>query len=145
MTPYSLATHCSWLVMEVTNHFLRNGSNPILTLLDCTKAFDTCKFDVLFQKLLDRKLPPLVVRTLAVVYQEQYAWVRCGSSRSDMFSILNGTRQGSVLSPALFSVYMDNLLLELRALVWAAMLVECTWEQWDLLMTFCSLHLADVQ
>ena len=109
-------THCSWLVMEVTNHFLRNGSNPILTLLDCTKAFDTCKFDVLFQKLLDRKLPPLVVRTLAVVYQEQYAWVRWGSSRSDMFSILNGTRQGSVLSPALFSVYMDDLLLELRAL-----------------------------
>ena len=69
-------TQCSWLVMEVANHFLRNGSNPILTLLDCTKAFDTCKFDVLFQKLLDRKLPPIVIRTLAVVYQEQYAWVR---------------------------------------------------------------------
>ena len=41
---------------------------------------------------------------------------RWGDSRSDMFSILNGTRQGSVLSPALFSVYMDDLLLELRAL-----------------------------
>ena len=29
---------------------------------------------------------------------------------------MNGTRQGSVLSPALFSVYMDDLLQELRAL-----------------------------
>ena len=109
-------TQCSWLVMEVANHFLRNGSHPILTLLDCTKAFDTCKFDVLFQKLLDKNLPPIVVRTLAVVYQEQYAWVRWGNSRSARFPILNGTRQGSVLSPALFSVYMDDLLLELRAL-----------------------------
>ena len=102
--------------MEVANHFLRNGSHPILTLLDCTKAFDTCKFDVLFQKLLDRNLPAIVIRTLAVVYQEQYAWVRWGNSRSTMFPILNGTRQGSVLSPALFSVYMDDLLHELRAL-----------------------------
>ena len=90
----------SWLVMEVANHFLRNGSNPILTLLDCTKAFDTCKFDILFQKLLDTNLPPIVVRTLAVVYQEQYAWVKWGNSRSVRFPILNGTRQGSVLSPA---------------------------------------------
>ena len=34
-------TQYSWLVMEVANHFLRHGSNPILTLVDCTKAFDT--------------------------------------------------------------------------------------------------------
>ena len=32
------------------------------------------------------------------------------------FSIVNGTRQGSVLSPALFAVYMDELLVELWAL-----------------------------
>ena len=99
----------------MTNHFLRNGSNQILTLLDFTKLFDTCKFDVLFQKLLDRNLPPIVIGTLAVVYQEQYAWV---SFRSGMFPILNGigTPQGSVLSPALFFVFLDDPLLKHRAL-----------------------------
>ena len=33
-----------------------------------------------------------------------------------MFTIINGTRQGSVLSPALFAVYVDDLLQELRNL-----------------------------
>ena len=46
------------------------------------------------------------------VYEEQHAWVKWGKSRSRTFGI--GTRQGSVLSPALFSVYMDDLILRLR-------------------------------
>ena len=37
-----------------------------------------------------------------------------GSARSQQFGIVNGTRQGSVLSPGFFGVYIDDLLLELR-------------------------------
>ena len=36
--------------------------------------------------------------------------------RSDIFRITNGTRQGSVLSPLLFSVYLDDLIKDLRKL-----------------------------
>ena len=36
--------------------------------------------------------------------------------QSESFGISNGTRQGSVLSPALFSFYLDDLLTELRQL-----------------------------
>ena len=71
-------TQCSWLVSEVVKHFQQGGSNPIITLLDCSKAFDTCKFNILFKKLLDRKLPPIIVRVLIVVYEDQYAWVKWG-------------------------------------------------------------------
>ena len=109
-------TQCSWLVCEVVNYFLQRGSNPIMTLLDCSKAFDTCKFSVLFTKLIDRKVPPIVVRTLVSVYENQYAWVKWDSARSNVFTIRNGTRQESILSPALFAVYIDDLLQELRSL-----------------------------
>ena len=49
-------TQCTWLVTEVVQHFLRQGSHPIVTLLDCKAAFDICKFNVLFEKLLDTGL-----------------------------------------------------------------------------------------
>jgi hypothetical protein len=106
-------TQCSWLVNEVVMHHVKAGTPVITTLLDCSKAFDKCKFVPLFQKLLDRKVPPIIVRTLIYIYRKQEAWVRWGSVRSDTFSVSNGTRQGSVLSPVLFAVYLDDLLGEL--------------------------------
>ena len=108
-------TQCSWLVNEVSMHYVKAGTPVITTLLDCSKAFDKCQFVPLFEKLLKRNLPPVIVRILIYVYKEQEAWVRWGPLRSETFRISNGTRQGSVLSPALFAVYLDDLLLELRS------------------------------
>ena len=61
-------TQCSWLVQEVANHFLRLGSHPIITLLDCSKAFDTCQFSTLFSRLLERGMPAIIVRVIIFVY-----------------------------------------------------------------------------
>ena len=102
--------------MEVAGYFLRRGSPCIVTLMDCSKAFDMCSFEVLFKKLMDKGLPPLVVRTLVFIYQGQTSWVRWGGARSSQFGSVNGTRQGSVLSPCFFAVYMDELLHKLRDL-----------------------------
>ena len=87
-----------------------------MTLLDCSKAFDTCQFSTLFQRLLDKGMPAIIVRVIVRVYEDQYAWVKWGNSRSDIFTIVNGTRQGSILSPTLFAVYVDKLLVKLRKL-----------------------------
>ena len=109
-------TQCSWLVTEVAQHFLRRGTPVLVTLLDCSKAFDMVKFSTLFQKLSAAGVPPIIIRVLVFVYEEQFAWVNWGRSRSQQFRIVNGTRQGSVLSPSLFSLYMDELLVKLRRL-----------------------------
>ena len=58
----------------------------------------------------------MVVRVLVFVYEEQEGWVKLGGKKSSTFRITNGTRQGSVLSPILFSVYLDDLLISLRKL-----------------------------
>ena len=109
-------TQCSWLVNEVATYFMRRGTAVNACLLDCSKAFDKCKFDKLFVKLLETGLPPIVVRVLIFAYEEQTAMVMLAGKRSDSFSIRNGTRQGSVLSPLLFSIYLDDLLKDLRKL-----------------------------
>ena len=107
-------TECSWLVMEVASYFLRRGTPCLVTLLDCSKAFDTCQFSILFDKLYKKNLPAMVIRTLIYVYEKQTAWVSWGNAKSAQFGIVNGTRQGSVLSPYFFSVYIDELLENLR-------------------------------
>ena len=101
---------------EVTNYFKRRGTAVTACLLDCSKAFDKCRFDMFFSKLISRGFPPIVVRVLVFIYEEQAGWVKLGGRRSSSFRLSNGTRQGSVLSPVLFSVYLDDLLKEQRGL-----------------------------
>ena len=50
-------TQCSWLVMEVAQYYLRNGTKILATLCDCSSAFDKCRYDILFNKLLSRGVP----------------------------------------------------------------------------------------
>ena len=92
-------------MQEVLHHYLREGSKPVAVVLDCTKAFDLAKFDILFGRLLERGMPAIVVRVVAFSYSEQLAWVRWGRSCcSRTFRITNGTRQGSVASPAFWNI-----------------------------------------
>ena len=98
----------TWLVQEVLQHYLWQGSKPVAVVLDCTKAFDLARFDILFRWLLERGMPAIMVTVLAFSYAEQKGWVRWGRC-SITFSISNGTRQGSVASPAFGNLYLDPL------------------------------------
>ena len=50
------------------------------------------------------------------MYQEQKGGVRWGQVKSEQFTITNGTRQGSVMSPILWAVYCDPMIKRLRKL-----------------------------
>jgi hypothetical protein len=95
-------TQCTWLVNEVTTYYMRRGTAVTACLLDCSKAFDKCRFDKLFQKLINKGLPAVVVRVLIFVYQEQEGWVKLGgrltNGQTDQW---NKTRFCAVTSPLL--------------------------------------------
>ena len=83
-------TQCTWLVNEVTNYFVKRGTAVTACLLDCSKAFDKCRFDKLFNKLIAKGLPAIVVRVLIFIYEEQTGWVKLGGKRSSPFMLTNG-------------------------------------------------------
>ncbi len=64
----------------------------------------------------DRNLPGHLIRLLLSWYKTQSMSVRWGESFSTPFTVSNGVRQGGVLSPILFTLYLDDLLVELRNL-----------------------------
>jgi hypothetical protein len=68
----------------------------------------------LFRKL-GEKIPMILVRILLVTYLGQKCFVRWNSAESSQFSVQNDVRQGAVLSPILFSVYVNDLIDLLRA------------------------------
>ena len=105
---------CTELIKNVTARYCFNDYPVYGCFLDASKAFDRVDHHLLFKKLFQRDLPPVVVRALLTWYSEQEVSVLWNQSSSDKFSISNGVRQGGVLSPILFTVYMDDLLLELE-------------------------------
>ena len=49
------------------------------------------------------------------MYTQQECRVKWGSVKSSSFPVHNGVKQGGVLSPLLFSIYLDTLLCELAS------------------------------
>lgn len=107
---------CTFIVNEVMNNFNRKNTNVFCTLLDASKAFDRVEFVMLFRSLIKKGICPIVCRFLVNLYTSQLIRVKWGETYSDPSGIQNGVKQGGVMSPVLFSVYLDDLLLRLSKL-----------------------------
>ena len=103
-----------FVLKQVIEFYSTNGSPLYICFLDLSKAFDKVNHVLLFQKLLKRQVPVLVVRLLQQWYCSQMFVIRWGNVFSSPFSVSNGVRQGGILSPILFNVFMDDLSCTLR-------------------------------
>ena len=67
-------------------------------------------------ELMERNVPLVLLEIVISWYDGLFCRVKWGDSFSDNFSITAGVRQGGVLSPALYSIYVDELLQKLKRL-----------------------------
>ena len=104
---------CTGIVKCIVSKYLHNGSTVLGCFLDASKAFDLVDHHKLFGILKKRGLPIPILHFLCSWYCKQEMKVQWGSCLSRGFSVSNGVRQGGVLSPYLFAVYLDGLLEEL--------------------------------
>ena len=99
---------------EIVNYYTKSEGNVYATLLDASKAFDHVQYEQLFRLIIDRNVCASVARLLAFMYTNQSCRIKWSLSISSTFSVNNGVKQGGVLSPLLFNIYIDVLLKRLE-------------------------------
>ena len=90
--------------------YYNNFNSPVYScFLDASKAFDKINHWTLYKKLIKRSVPPVIIRILLFWYQTQSVCIKWGQCTSLYFNVSNGLRQCSILSPQLFSIYVEDI------------------------------------
>jgi len=95
---------CSMILKETIEYYNSNHGSVCCIMLDATKAFDRVQYCKLFQKLLDRKLPIVIVQFLLNMYTSHRTRIEWNGYFSQWFQVNHGIKQGGVLSPVLFCI-----------------------------------------
>ena len=77
--------------------------------VDFKKAFDSVPRDLLLRKILNMGISGRFFNILRNIYTTDKACVKMGQTRSDFFGLNIGVRQGCILSPLLFNLFISDL------------------------------------
>ena len=100
----------TFVVKEVVSYYINNDSAVCSCVIDMSKAFDRVDLVKLFKRLSLRALPVYIIRILFVLYYNLCIKVSWNGCFSESFYMLNGVKQGRILSPSLFSIFINDLL-----------------------------------
>ena len=79
-------------------------------MLDVSKAFDRVEYCKLFRLLASRDLPSAWLRLLLNIYTKSSTRITWNGICSAMFLVDSGVKQGRVMNPIPFCIYLDCLL-----------------------------------
>jgi len=98
-------TLCAGMVEQSIEYYISRGSHVFTCFVDFSKAFNKVNYWTLIDRV-NRQLVDL----LAFWYSHQQATVVWLNTQSSPFCVGNGTKQGGILSPFLFTRYIRPLL-----------------------------------
>jgi len=107
-------SHAIYALRQGVEYFSNRGSNTYIASLDASKAFDLVNHLKLFSTLIKRGLPTFLIDTIINWYQKLSVVVRWNGCLSCELRVFSGVRQGGILSPFLFNIYVDYILSKIR-------------------------------
>ena len=105
--------HAIFTFKETILNYTENRPGIKIVSLDAEKAFDKVWRNGIFYKLID-KMDLSLWFLLKTYYDSSQGTIELGNgSLSELFDISIGVKQGGILSPALFHMYIDDLIFEI--------------------------------
>ena len=102
-------TDALFLVQRLQKEHQVKDKRMYMCFVDLEKAFDRVPRRVMKWAMRKKGLPEILVKVVMSLYEEAETKVRVGSSLSEEFSVKVGVHQGSVLSPLLFAMVIDEV------------------------------------
>ena len=111
---YSTLDNIFSLQSIVQKYLTKKGGRFYSLFVDFSKAFDCVHRQKLLYLIMQKTgIHGNMFKTLEGMYKSVKTAVRIGSKITDYFECISGVRQGCVLSPLLFSIFLSELQTEL--------------------------------
>jgi len=108
--------HAIMVLKQTMNVARKFGHRLYIAAIDAAKAFDKVNRDILWSSMLKIGVSPIIVLAVLKYYEKSMMMVQLDDEFSKPFYTTVGVRQGGVLSPLLFSIYINEILEKLQEL-----------------------------
>lgn len=111
---YSTIDQIFTLHSVVQKYLVKPKGRFYVIFVDFSKAFDSVSHSHLMYVLIQNGIHGSILKTIRDMYDKLKSCVKMQDGRTDYFECKIGTRQGCMLSPLLFSIFINELVLMLK-------------------------------
>lgn len=97
-------------IKQIISKTMTHNKKVFFTFIDLEKAFDRVPRQKVWTSLMKRGVSPKLQRTIKSIYNNTRNYVISNNNISEEFITREGLRQGGVLSPVLFTIFMDDII-----------------------------------